>query len=263
MRRARLGKCLLAVLLGLTVAALLGGCGGDGAGATDLTLSAVPRQGIQSYPGGVALWVLKVIPASGDSRQFQLAADAPAGVSCSFTPSVISGPSLVECLARPDTSLAGQSTTLRVNATAIRSDLDALAADAAAIDLHLGVSNYTDGYENEARRRFQPFLSYLVDHRRELGITRQTQWEGFVSAPGILIVTWYSFLSEDWEVLIRWHVMIPPYDWTHVYLRRRGTLRCEWAGEISTAGGAVHEIPLERPFPRFDAPLIPVGVLEN
>ncbi len=31
----------------------------------------------------------------------------------------------------------------------------------------------------------------------------------------------YIFLSEEWEMYVTWHVMIPPYDWARIYLRHR------------------------------------------
>jgi hypothetical protein len=27
--------------------------------------------------------------------------------------------------------------------------------------------------------------------------------------------------SEEWEMGLGWHIMIPPYDWAQMYLRRR------------------------------------------
>ncbi|GAJ04175.1 unnamed protein product, partial [marine sediment metagenome] len=41
--------------------------------------------------------------------------------------------------------------------------------------------------------------------------------------PHIMVVMYYLFFSEDWEMGLRWHVTIPPYDWAEIYLRHRTT----------------------------------------
>ena len=65
------------------------------------------------------------------------------------------------------------------------------------------------------------FTEWLSTNHPELGITSETAWTGTVVNPLILVVMHYMFLSEDWEMYVTWHVMIPPYDWTRIYLRHR------------------------------------------
>jgi len=65
------------------------------------------------------------------------------------------------------------------------------------------------------------FISWLADNHPELNITVETEWTGIIVNPKILVVMHYIFLSEDWELYLTWHVMIPPFDWTKIYLRRR------------------------------------------
>ena len=65
------------------------------------------------------------------------------------------------------------------------------------------------------------FTQWLSTNHPELGITNETAWTGTVVNPRVLVVMHYMFLSEDWEMYVTWHVMIPPYDWTRIYLRHR------------------------------------------
>ena len=65
------------------------------------------------------------------------------------------------------------------------------------------------------------FTQWLSTNHPELGITNVTVWTGTVVNPKVLVVMHYMFLSEDWEMYVTWHVMIPPYDWTRIYLRNR------------------------------------------
>ena len=65
------------------------------------------------------------------------------------------------------------------------------------------------------------FTQWLSTNHPELGITNETAWTGTVVNPRVLVVMHYMFLSEDWEMYVTWHVMIPPYDWARIYLRHR------------------------------------------
>jgi hypothetical protein len=65
------------------------------------------------------------------------------------------------------------------------------------------------------------FAQWLSTNHPELGITNETAWTGTVVNPRVLVVMHYMFLSEDWEMYVTWHVMIPPYDWARIYLRHR------------------------------------------
>ena len=62
------------------------------------------------------------------------------------------------------------------------------------------------------------FVSCLELNHPELGITSNTEWTGTVVSPQWLIVSHYLFFSEEWEMHVEWHVMIPPYDWAKIDL---------------------------------------------
>ena len=75
--------------------------------------------------------------------------------------------------------------------------------------------------ETEAASTRDKFTNWLSKNYPELGITNDTEWIGTIVNPRILVVMHYIFLSEDWEMYVTWHVMIPPYDWARIYLRHR------------------------------------------
>jgi hypothetical protein len=87
------------------------------------------------------------------------------------------------------------------------------------------------------------FIPWLAAEHPELGIDADTVWTPIPVRPHILEVSFYMFLSEEWELVVWWHVMIPPYDWARMYLRHRSTERTpSFGAEISsvTAGGDPH-----------------------
>ncbi len=73
---------------------------------------------------------------------------------------------------------------------------------------------------SEYRDRFIPWLAAI---HPKLGITKETEWSGTSILQNMYEVNYYLFFSEEWELGLRWHVMIPPYDFAEIYLRRRDT----------------------------------------
>jgi hypothetical protein len=67
-------------------------------------------------------------------------------------------------------------------------------------------------------------------------------------SPEWLIVAHYLFFSEEWEMHLEWHIMIPPYDWARIDLRKRITeIKPSYAFEISSISANSEPIPIETP----------------
>jgi len=87
-------------------------------------------------------------------------------------------------------------------------------------------------YAADIRDKFIPWLA--LNHP-EFGITSETEWTGTIVRPGFMVVMYYLFFSEDWEMGVSWHVMIPPHDWARIYLRHRYTsVQPSYAFEVSS-----------------------------
>jgi hypothetical protein len=65
------------------------------------------------------------------------------------------------------------------------------------------------------------FIPWLEEHQPDLGIDETTVWEGTIVKPHWLVVSHYLFFSDEWEMHVSWHIMIAPYDWARIELRRR------------------------------------------
>jgi hypothetical protein len=99
----------------------------------------------------------------------------------------------------------------------------------------------------DAQPYFDRWVAWLAAEHPELGITADQDWEPvFVST--LLIVSHYSYWSEDWEITVAWHVMIAPDDWSEVHLRRRGVdLAPSLAFRIESVSGDTEPIEVEPP----------------
>jgi hypothetical protein len=92
------------------------------------------------------------------------------------------------------------------------------------------------------------FVQWFALEHQEFAITSETVWTGTVVNPRVLVVMHYMFLSEDWEMYVTWHVMIPPYDWSRVYLRPRYNATAPaYAFEISSIQGQAEPQAIEIP----------------
>jgi hypothetical protein len=73
----------------------------------------------------------------------------------------------------------------------------------------------------EAAEMRDRFIPWLAENRPELGIDETTPWNGTIVKPHWLEVSHYLFFSDKWEMHVSWHVMVAPYDWARIELRRR------------------------------------------
>jgi len=102
--------------------------------------------------------------------------------------------------------------------------------------------------EPEAASMREKFTYWLSENYPELGITNNATWMGTIVNPRILVVMHYMFLSENWEMYVTWHIMIPPYDWARIYLRHRYNQTAPtYAFEISSVQGQAQPQTIEVP----------------
>ena len=105
---------------------------------------------------------------------------------------------------------------LSVTIQGIRGDLVATKV----VPVHIW-SEEKDEVKDTAEEMRDLFIPWLAEEHPEFGIDEDTQWTGTIVTPHILVVTHYLFFSEEWEIHVYWHVMIPPYDWARIELRKR------------------------------------------
>lgn len=89
----------------------------------------------------------------------------------------------------------------------------------ASVQLNV-ITGFEDQLAPAAAEMRSRFTSWLAENSPELGITSQTQWTGTMPSP-LLVVEHYLYFNDEWEMHLEWHVMIPPYDWVRMELRRR------------------------------------------
>jgi len=110
------------------------------------------------------------------------------------------------------------------------------------------VAEGEDDRQEYATELLDKFISWLATNHPELGITDDTVWNGTMVSPVWLVVSHYLFFSEEWEVHVSWHIMVPPYDWAKIDLRHRpDELEPSHAFEISSVNATSEPVPIEPP----------------
>ncbi len=105
-----------------------------------------------------------------------------------------------------------------------------------------------DDRKEYAEELLTMFIPFLAEKHPEFKINADTKWTGTMVSPQWLVVSHYLFFSDEWELHLEWHVMIPPSDWARIDLRHRADeTKPSSAFEISSVSGKTDPIPIEVP----------------
>jgi len=176
-------------------------------------------------------------PGNGEVKPINISATAP-GSTVTVGPQAIAPGSVAEVIIVPDEASTGS--TLTVTIVGERDGLEKTET------VTLKVADGVDQLDETATEMRDKFIPWLAENYPELGITNETEWTGTIVLPNIVVVAYYLFFSEEWEIGVRWHVTIAPHDWVRIYLRQRtAEVSLSYAFEISswsTPGEEPHAI---------------------
>jgi len=181
--------------------------------AIDVAPPEEPSANRMAIPGSRYCFLVVVTDPAGGSTPFDITATAEKAAILDITPASLAPGVVGEvCVAADPTDV---ETTGSVTINASQDGTTATATRS------LPVFPMADERAADARPHFERWVAWLAAEHPELGITAATTWEPvFIST--LLVVSHYSYWSEDWEMTVAWHNMIAPDDWSEVHLRRRG-----------------------------------------
>jgi hypothetical protein len=158
---------------------------------------------------------LVTVESSDAMNPVSISASA-SGASVSVNPDTITSGQVAEVTVIPSTS--NINTTLTITIEGERSGLKQIETTSIIVGEPIpGVDELTPT-AIEVRDAFIPWLTINYP---EFGITEDTEWTHTIVRPHIEVVMYYLFYSDEWEMGVRWYVMIPPYDFGEIYLRHR------------------------------------------
>jgi hypothetical protein len=206
----------------------------------------VPMKGEQEIPMvivGQRVVFLVVVEDTEEGNGYGQAVDisvTASGAMVSVDNPAIKPGEVAEVTVIPDQTSINKNLTITINGN--RGGLK----QTETVDIE--VIDWEDDLGELAAEMRDKFIPWLETNHPELGITSEIEWIGTIVNPRILVVMHYMFFSEDWEMYVTWHVMMPPYDWTKIYLRSRFTeTRSSIAFEISSVQGEEEPHSIELP----------------
>lgn len=202
------------ILLWLFIANMFLSCSLFDEDQAPFSLQATPES-MQAIPGQLCVFLTSVQDdgdGSGKGKAVAISAQAT-DLTPTVEPLQITPTQVAEVSVTPTESQKEQSVSIDIKGK--REGLEHTKT------VSLSVVEGEDNLEITAVSIRDKFIPWLEANHPELGITYETVWNGTIVTPNILIVANYLFFSEDWEMGLTWHVMIPPNDWARIYLRRR------------------------------------------
>ncbi len=225
------------IVMGLVLLFLLQGCTSPGEAAT-FSMSVTPAEINGNAIVGQKVIYLVHIDDNKGKDPVQITAE---GTNCTILISPANATDeYVEVIVIPEAASEGSNVSFEI--TASRGGHEE--TKSITFEVVPG-ENDREARATELRDKFIP---WLVENMPELGITADTVWEGTTVSPQWLVVSHYLFISEEWEMHVAWHVMIPPYDWVRIDLRKRFEEdKPSYAFEISSIAANDQPIEIEVP----------------
>ena len=196
----------------------------------------------QAIPGQTCIFLVTAFNLTGGIESVKITAKADGGMCEGLTvyPEIITPAQVAEITVIPKRSSVGE--TIPIEITGKRSGVSVTEV------LYIQVFDGTDNIRGIAEGICDTFIPWVSENYPEIEIDENTILNPTIVRPGILVVQHYMFLTEEWEIYMTWHCMIPPYDWSRVYLRHRYTdIGSSYAFEDSSRTDEIPWIAIELP----------------
>lgn len=230
MRRRTRCAAVASILL---VLAAIPACGGDDdTTAVPFTLNVAPEfvQGV--IPGAATGVLVTIANASPTDEPVEITASAT-GAQVTVEPAAIGEGEVAQVTLVADP--VDDEIPIDIVVTGTRG------TEEMSVTKSTSVFPWEDDRGTYATALLELFTGWLADNEPDLGITPGTEFTGSYVAPGLLVVSHYLFMAEQWEVGLAWHVMIAPDDWAEIYLRPRRELAPTLAFRLQSQAAALDE----------------------
>ncbi|MEX1208749.1 MAG: hypothetical protein WEE36_09165 [Acidimicrobiia bacterium] len=203
-------KCCLGFVLLL---GSIGACSSTEAVPFELTVSPEFVHGL--VPGAPVIVVATITDEAATDQPAIITATAE-GASVAVEPATIQSGEVAEIVINAEPTADDRPITIEVTATRGK--------ELKSASWQTTVFAVEDDRGPYARELLALFTAWLADNEPDLGITPTTEFSGAMTSPELLVVSHYAFVSDEWELRLSWHIMVPPDDWSEITLRARDEL---------------------------------------
>jgi hypothetical protein len=198
---------------------------------------------LYSIPNQKCLFLISINESNSQTTNLKAVSLSATSPDCQITiqPQTITSEQVAELTVIPPDNSVGKNLTVTVQA-----ERDGLRQTKTVMFEVIADEEREETLGPTAIQLRDKFTQWLSTAHPELNIKNTTTWSSTVVNPMVLVVMHYMFLSEEWEMYLTWHVMIPPYDWARIYLRHRfNATSPSYAFEISSLQGQTEPTPIE------------------
>jgi len=193
---------------------------------------------ILSYPGGGGIFKLWLDCPTYNSGEFSLNVNADPKLHAKLNKLKISKDEPVfELTIQPEENIVLDDYIISISALYNRPKG---AKEISTTDVVVKVSDW--GFnKNDAEVKLNDFKNHLISINNRYSEIFDESIFSWSTYTNILIVEHSTWLSENYEVRLCYHVMVPPNDWSKLCIRKRNSLSAEKAFMRDTQG-AITEI---------------------
>ena|GEM_PF-1142657 len=178
---------------------------------------------IRSYPGGGGVFIVKLKPSDGFTGVVAIQLSANPALNARLDRRTLSAQSnIAEIVIRPSETV--EIKTYQIDITARQFANITSQSQCRTISVEVEMIPWGSAKPTEAMAKRDPLVAWIQQTHPEFGTFDDQEWYPYITYPGILVVEHWTFLNQEWEMRICFHVMIPPHDWSMIQIRRHG----EW-----------------------------------
>jgi hypothetical protein len=184
---------------------------------------------IRSYPAGGGLFVVYIKPDSNFSGIVNLSVQSDAKLNAKLNKTQLKkGDTVVEITIKPDsiTDIKNYIITL----------VTKHANQEKKKEFKIAMYEWSMVNFETAITNMDKFRDWLINQNPDYLKIFTKPGINWATYPQTLIVEHYTFLTDNYEVRLCYHVMIPPYDWSKICIRKRGNTNFEFSAIRETDG---------------------------
>lgn len=196
---------------------------------------------IRSCPGGGGIFLVSIEPNSAFTGKVFLNIIAPYSLNAELNKDVLDmGSPVAEIRVSPSENISSGKYNIGVAAVHV---VGLYVQNVERIKLEVEVFDWESTVSRNLSQKRDLFIEWLETEHPEFGIFPKQKYDAYNTYPELIIVEHGTFLSSEWEIRVCDHVMIPPDDWSMIWIRKRGALDALFAAKRET-DNSIHEIPI-------------------
>jgi hypothetical protein len=197
---------------------------------------------IRSYPDGGGIFVISITTDSEFEGIVQLSVETDNDINAELNKSELTiSDKIADVLINP--SKNSSIDTHKIIVKAKHSGIEK------RLELFVDVMQWEKEDPESVKQKRNEFKNFCISKNALYQEIFTDNYLCYETYPEILIVEHNTFITENYEVRLCYHVMIPPHDWSKLLIRKRNSLEPEIALMRET-NGSIHEIPVGE-YPTF------------